>query len=434
MYEEIVIQDNVNGSSDSPETTGYLQDNDLDTIQANLDDNRKGQKQIYQAKQYLAICHRELGHYNQAITQLEELSSVAIRGLTNWDLDFIYTKHVLASCLLATGRVSEALLLLEEVLKLRRNILGSHHPETVKAQGNYLACLNECAGVDANEVLHEYEDVIGKQLKVLGDQHPDTLKLLLNYSHALIKYGRHREALKHGRYVLKLRENIFGERHQYTLKALNTVATCLKTLGDVDEALKAFREILERRLRIFKNEPNHPSILAVRQNIATCLIDKNKPKEAMNILTNIRGQLAPAHPITRHVEHNISICLRKLGKYDQAIELIQERLAKEKSTLGENHVDTIATEHSLAISLHWKGDLKAAWELYENVLEWRRENLGEHHQDTENTKRNMTMCKGNGRGWHDNEEKPNQARRRQCRDPSETLTRKYFFKRCCCAA
>lgn len=452
IYEEIAYWDEFGDDCIiSPECTGYFtdkadvlqdQDDSEHIIQAKFDSDHYGnrvtrrQTLIFKAKQYLAICYRKLGNYSQAISHLEQLLREQVKcGLTDWDPDFVFTKHILASCLLATGRVCESLSLFKEVLKFRRNVLGSHHPETLRAQVNYITCLNECADVDANEVLREYEDVLRKQTEVLGDGNPVTLQVFINYSHALMKYGRHKEALKHVRLVLELRRKMFGERHPETLKALNTVAICTKSLGDFDEALKLFRVVLDKRLSVFQNK-FHPSILDVRQNIATCLIDKNKPKEAIDILIKIREQqndvIGPTHPNTLSVEYNISVCLRRLGEYDQAIELIHELLDKEKNVLGENHVDTIATEHSLAVCLHCKGDRRAAWEIYERVLKWRRDNLGENHCDTENTKRNMMICRR-----EDNAEQPylkerKQIIRRHYGNPSETLTRKYFFKRCCC--
>ena len=74
--------------------------------------------------------------------------------------------------------------------------------------------------------------------------------------------------------------------------------------------------------------------------------------------------------------------LRQLGDTAAAIPLFREELAGCRTTLGDDHEDTLGSINNLADLLQDEGRLDEAQPLLEEALAGRRAALGDAHPDT----------------------------------------------------
>ena len=90
------------------------------------------------------------------------------------------------------GRYGEAEPLLEQVLQLRREVLGERHPDTLASLDNLAALyLNQGRYGEAEPL---YEQALQLRREVLGERHPDTLQSLNDLAALYDRQGRDGEA------------------------------------------------------------------------------------------------------------------------------------------------------------------------------------------------------------------------------------------------
>ncbi len=82
------------------------------------------------------------------------------------------------------------------------------------------------------------------------------------------------------------------------------------------------------------------------------------------------------------VYHASGRVLRGLGRYDQAVEVLEKALAERRALLGERHPEIAATLGELGVARLFAGDLEGAEPALREALEIRRRRLGEEHADT----------------------------------------------------
>jgi tetratricopeptide (TPR) repeat protein len=79
----------------------------------------------------------------------------------------------LAASFFATGQSEKSLALHGETLKLRRELLGFDHPETLRSMNNLA---HSCAAAgQSDKALALYEETLELRREKLGANHPDTL-------------------------------------------------------------------------------------------------------------------------------------------------------------------------------------------------------------------------------------------------------------------
>jgi tetratricopeptide (TPR) repeat protein len=88
------------------------------------------------------------------------------------------------------------------------------------------------------------------------------------------------------------------------------------------------------------------------------------------------------HPDTLASLSDMAMQHEGRGKYDRALPLYEECLAKRKRVLGDEHPDTLASLSDIAGLFQSKGEYDRALPLYEECLAKRKRVLGDEHPDT----------------------------------------------------
>jgi len=126
-------------------------------------------------------------------------------------------RYNLASTLDKQGKYAEAEEEHQAVLKLRKEVLGTKHPDTLRSR-NMVAGIILLAQGKYAEAEQECRAVLKLQEEILGAKHPDTLNSRYHLAYVLYNLGKHVEAKAEFRTVLRLREEVLGKDHPYTLE------------------------------------------------------------------------------------------------------------------------------------------------------------------------------------------------------------------------
>jgi tetratricopeptide (TPR) repeat protein len=95
-----------------------------------------------------------------------------------------------------------------------------------------------------------------------------------------------------------------------------------------------------------------------------------------------RSSLGENHPETLRAMNNLAVVLRRAGALDEAEALLLELIAVRSASLGRDHLDTLRARSSLALVRERQGRLPEVEAEWTDILELRTDNLGPDHRDT----------------------------------------------------
>lgn len=322
------------------------------------------------------------------------------------------------------GDADAALPLFYEALRLRREILGERHPDSLESLNNYAFVLNDLGR--AQEAEQHFGEVLRLHREVLGERHPITLISLHNYGEALEELGRageaerfHAEALRLSREVLggddpdlvnsissyaavllrlgraveaeplfaealRLHRALLGELDPLTSVRLNNYAVVLNALGRSDKAERLYAEALHLTRKQYGER--HPATLTSLHNYGSVLYSLGRSieaepfhAEALRLRRMVRGD---DHPETLESILGYAVVLSELGRTDEAKPLFAEAFERSRRVLGETHPRTLKNTFEYALALWKAGDKAAAASRLAEALAAQREVLGPNHAET----------------------------------------------------
>lgn len=141
--------------------------------------------------------------------------------------------------------------------------------------------------------------------------------------------------------ALKGRERIFGFKHQATLDSVHVLGS-VHILRDYDVALIQFRTATQGRKEV----------------------------------------LGPTHPDTLNSSHCVGFMLYMLGRYEEAVSILEETRSDRELSLGPNHFKSIETCQLLAKSLLAQEKFEKALTHFELAASRQKDLLGPEHPDT----------------------------------------------------
>ena len=310
-----------------------------------------------------------------------EDAEAALSTITS-DLEHMQGADAIASAYVSTGRLSEAIALLEQVLTDCVRVLGEDHPDTLASRNN-LAGAYESAG-RLNEAITLYEQVLPDRIRILGEDHPDTLASRNNLAGAYESAGRLNEAITLYEQVLPDSIRILGEDHPNTLGSRNNLATTYRSAGRLTEAITLYEQVLTDSIRILGED--HPNTLTIRNNLAGAYRAAGRLTEAITLFEQVLPDsiriLGEDHPNTLGSRNNLATTYRSAGRLTEAITLYEQVLTDSIRILGEDHPNTLTIRNNLAATYRSAGCLTEAITLFEQVLSAHIRVLGKDHPDT----------------------------------------------------
>ena len=151
--------------------------------------------------------------------------------------------------LLRGGHYNETILLAQEALRIREEVLGSEHPDVATSLNNLASLLRSQARYAEAEPL--YRRALAIQEQALGPDHPDTAGSLNNLSSLLYVQGNYAATQPLIERTLRVHEQVLGPEHPLVGASLSNLAALLETLGDYDDAYS----LIEQAIDIFNASP-----------------------------------------------------------------------------------------------------------------------------------------------------------------------------------
>ncbi len=230
----------------------------------------------------LAMAHREVGQYREAIDILEDVVNIRQRILASNDWDLLNTQHELARTNMDIGQSGKAIGLFQEVIRVRQEILPPTNPDLLSTQ-HELARANLNIGL-SEKAIELFQEVIRIEQETLAPIHPNLLISQHELARAYMDIRAYEEAIKLLLEVVRIREKSLGPTHIHLLDSQRVLAEAYYELGEYQAALPIIQNVVEKRATIFK--PGHPSREISEELLARCIFAIEK-EEATNEWTNV---------------------------------------------------------------------------------------------------------------------------------------------------
>ncbi|MDB9506114.1 tetratricopeptide repeat protein [Microcystis aeruginosa CS-338/01] len=212
------------------------------------EEKQQAQTQLLEAQTQLSEAQTQLnsvlaslnGVRNQVGVSEAELllqQSLAIRKQQLGDNhpDVAQSLNNLAELYLSQGRYSEAEPLLQQSLAIRKQQLGDNHPDVAQSLNNLAELYLSQGRYSESKPLLQQSLAIRKQQ--LGDNHPDVAQSLNNLAELYLSQGRYSEAEPLYKQALTIRKQQLGDNHPDTAQSLNNLAGLYWSQDDIPQAI-----------------------------------------------------------------------------------------------------------------------------------------------------------------------------------------------------
>jgi serine/threonine protein kinase len=342
----------------------------------------------------VGVNYRGAGEAQKGVEFLERTVRLRTELLGRGHQDTLDAMNSLAVAYGAAGKLDLAVPLYEETLKLQKARLGPEHPNTLHIMSNLALAYQEAGKRDL--ALPLFEETLKLQKARLGPDHPNTLRTMSNLALAYQDAGKLDLALPLIEAALKLQKGKLGPEHPETLRTMNYLAGVSEAAGKLDLAVPLYEETL--RLQKAKLGAEHPETLHTMGNLASAYRAAGKLDLAVPLseetLKVRKATLGPEHPYTLVGMNNLARAYQAVGKVDLALPLVEETLKLRKDTLGLNHPDTLGSMGNLAKAYQAAGKVDLALPLYEETLKLVKATLGPEHPGT------LTIMNNLARAYH----------------------------------
>jgi tetratricopeptide (TPR) repeat protein len=196
--------------------------------------------------------------------------------------------------------------------------------------------------------------------------------------------GRHLEAERTFRQVVKGVEEIYGTNHKFTLLNIDWLGNTLDRQRKYIEAEEMHRRAMEGREKTLGAE--HKDTLLSINNLGVALHNQGKYVDAEEMhrraMEGREKTLGAEHKDTLWSMNEVGLALYGQGEYIDAEEMYRRAIEGREKTLGAEHKDTLWSINHLGVALYNQGKYVDAEEMYRRAIEGREKTLGAEHKDT----------------------------------------------------
>jgi len=267
------------------------------------------------------------------------------------------------------GLFEAAAPLLEQALRVRRELLGPDHPDSLASL--HSAALLQMSLRHAAEAEALGKEEIERRRRVSGDDDVHTLKAMSFVAGMLQAQGRPAEAEPLCIAAVSGLRGFAGEHEDALIEALSTCGRVLLDLGRGEEGEPLMKEMLARSREHFGNE--HPNTIFAINGLGNFYFkqerlaeDEPYSREALELARRVWGN---HHPHTIVSVWNLAFLLRTMGKPAEAEPHYLELVELRRLVLGEDHYDTLEAMRYLALAWIDTGRPEQGEALLRDVLE-----------------------------------------------------------------
>jgi serine/threonine protein kinase/Tfp pilus assembly protein PilF len=306
----------------------------------------------------LGVSYWYLGTQDRAMRQQERALALRRQELGSDHPDTVGIMNDLAIILISQGKLMEARNVLAEVVEVKRRTLGPEDPITLRSVSN-LAGVTAMLG-SYEEASKLTEDTWHIQQRVEGPEKIFTLRAAYNLAIMWRHLGQVADSRKLFEETLQTLNRVFGPDNQDTLRVMNCLGEFLLDQGQLAEARKFFEQTLERQKKVL-GETSDETILTIA-NLADTSRAQGRFEEAGKLAETAadlhRRTLGPEHPQTLFANTILANVYRDRGQYAEARKLYEETLTRQRPILSPKTVETQKLMNSFAWMLATAADAK----------------------------------------------------------------------------
>jgi tetratricopeptide (TPR) repeat protein len=225
------------------------------------------------AHRNIAVLHRRIGEYPQALALSQSLETTAGKEMDHRHEVYLAIASTLVNARRASGSaavnyadadqlLSSARELGETVVAGYSAILSPIHPLTFAVGVNLAAVYRACGDWEKARELDEAN--LAGLTKALGESHPYTLSCAANHLRNLVHVGSIAEAVTSARTIYERSKKVRIPDHPNTLLAGANLAWCLEQAEDYAEATRTRKPVAEKLAAILGKE--HPETSSVERS------------------------------------------------------------------------------------------------------------------------------------------------------------------------
>ncbi|GAB7043494.1 hypothetical protein JCM9533A_73450 [Catenuloplanes niger JCM 9533] len=212
-----------------------------------------------------------------------------------------------------------------------------------------------------------------------GPEHGLTINVVVSVAQHRRLFGRYDEALTMERKRLEALRRTSDQAR--ILGGQSNEAVTLRMLGDFAAALEIDRHVAEQRARLY-GDVNYWTMLS-DSNVARDLYGLGRYQEAMEImervLPRIKRELGPRHDHALIGARTLAVAARKAGDLDRALAESRENYLNCQGTYQADHSNRLAAVMTYANTLCATGQFTSAWDLATMAIHRYRRGLGERN-------------------------------------------------------
>ena len=294
-------------------------------------------------------------------------------------------RHNLGVTYFFLGRYEAACAQGEKAYKMRLELLGPDHPDTIRSAYELAEHYNWAGNYDKSAAL--YRDVIERAPRVLGSENEEVLYAPLRLGSVLDNKGESKEAESLLRSGIEACKRVLGPEHHHSFCGQARLGDVLASNDKAAEALALKCQVFEGRKRVLGEEA-YDTLLSMGE-LGNLLRRQGKLAEADPILRRnleLRSRvLGPEHALTLYSKHQVAFLLEAQGKLPEAETLHRQALEVWLRILGPEDGETLTCRENLASNLDDQGKLDEAAKIYEQTLAIKRRVRGLQHTETLNS-------------------------------------------------
>ncbi|EKX51420.1 hypothetical protein GUITHDRAFT_161512 [Guillardia theta CCMP2712] len=228
----------------------------------------------------------------------------------------------------------------------------------------------------------------------LPNDHYQTASALMSVGEAFLAKGELQEAQEHMEEAIEIWERALGSTSPYLASALSNLARVLAAKKEYQRALLLFQRSLSIKRQVYGQA--HPSIATSLNHLAGIweegFNDRDEAfklrKEALDMLQETLGL---EHPKVAVHMNNMAILEAKRGNYAEASELVQQALKIDEEFFGAESPQVATDLNSLATLAFHCGEKQLSRQLYQRAYDIRLKCLGEEHPRTLASRKNLLL-------------------------------------------
>jgi hypothetical protein len=362
-----------------------------------INESHKKTEQYYDDKfRNFALVMEENGDWNTAEVLRNQMIEMRRKLLGPEHPDTLSSMGNLASTYFNQGRWNEAEQLELQVMDMRTKLLGPEHPDTLLSMGNLaITYSNQGRWNEAEQLKLQVMDM---RQKLLGPEHPDTLSSMGSLAIIYSNQGRWNEAEQLELQVIDMRIKLLGPEHPDTLSSMGNLAITYANQGRWNEAEQLKLQVMNMRQKLLG--PEHPDTLLSMGSLASTYSNQGRWNEAEHLQLQVMDMrtklLGPEHPNTLLSMGNLAITYSNQGRWNEAEQLKLQVMNMRQKLLGPEHPDTVSSMESLIITYFNQRRWNEAEQLQLQVMDMRTKLLGSEHQDTLKSMQRLTTIRKAG--------------------------------------